>query len=160
MMPARPPLLTAEARLAPGRIVITVRGELDVTTVPVLSACLAEVAAESPARLVLDLAALTFADCAGARVIACAGSILSPGSAVVLRSPAPSVRRVLELTGLAERCLIDQAHDAKSGGQYAVLPLTNDLIDWRADPIVLRLYRTASASTVCRPYRRRCARSP
>lgn len=122
MMPAKPPLLTAEAHFAPGRIVVTLRGELDLTTVPVLSACLAEVAVESPARLVFDLAALTFADCAGARVIACTGSILPPGSAVILRSPAPSVRRVLELTGLAERCLIDQAHDAKAGGQDAALP--------------------------------------
>jgi anti-anti-sigma factor len=51
-------------------------------------------------RLVLDLADVTFADCAGLGALAVAAGFAPPGCPVVIRSLSPPVRRLLELLGL------------------------------------------------------------
>jgi anti-sigma B factor antagonist len=79
---------------------VIVDGELDVRTAPELRRALTEVLDKGPERLILDLADVTFIDCASARVLAAASRAL-PGSrkAVIRRSSRP-VRRVLALTGI------------------------------------------------------------
>lgn len=56
----------------------------------------------------IDLAATSFLDAAGLRVIARARQALAPGCPVVLRSPARQVRLALELGGLAAVCVIEK----------------------------------------------------
>ncbi len=79
---------------------VTVRGELDLATAPLLSACLTGVVAQQPRRLTVDLASLAFIDCAGLAPIVRARGVLPPGRPFILSSPAPPVRLLLRLTGL------------------------------------------------------------
>ena len=51
-------------------------------------------------RLVLDLAGVTFLDCAGVRALAMAASFAPSGCPVIIRSLSPMARRILELLGL------------------------------------------------------------
>ena len=51
-------------------------------------------------RLVLDLAGVTFLDCAGIRALATAASFASSGCPVIIRSLSPMARRILELLDL------------------------------------------------------------
>ena len=48
-------------------------------------------------RLVLDLAGVTFLDCAGVRALAMAASFAPSGCPVIIRSLSPKARRILEL---------------------------------------------------------------
>ena len=51
-------------------------------------------------RLVLDLAGVTFLDCAGVRALAMAASFAPSGCPVIIRSLSPIARRIVELLGL------------------------------------------------------------
>jgi anti-anti-sigma factor len=50
-------------------------------------------------RLILDLAGVTFLDCAGVRALAMAASFAPSGCPVIIRSLSPMARRILELLG-------------------------------------------------------------
>lgn len=81
---------------------LTVTGELDITTAPSLTRRLLEVGAAHPDRLVLDLSGLVFVDVAGARALDEAHTLLQAECPVTLRTPRPSARKVLGLTGRME----------------------------------------------------------
>lgn len=51
-------------------------------------------------RLVLDLAGVTFLDCAGVRALAMAASFAPSGCPVIIRSLSPAARRIFELLDL------------------------------------------------------------
>ncbi len=51
-------------------------------------------------RLVLDLAGLTFLDCAGVRALSMAMSFAPAGCPVIIRSLSPAARRILDLLDL------------------------------------------------------------
>ena len=101
--PYPPFVLTAQRD--EGVATVVVSGELDLATVPRLSATVAE---HSDARLlVLDLNAVTFIDSAGVQVLieadrACAGS----GSRLVVLTGDGPVRRVLDLCELDGRLAV------------------------------------------------------
>jgi anti-anti-sigma factor len=84
---------------ATGAPVISVAGDLDISNADALEATVASLTATRPVRLTFDLSALRFIDSAGIAVLLHASSSVSD---VRLRSPSPAVRRVVELTGLAE----------------------------------------------------------
>lgn len=88
--------------MAAGTATVVLRGDLDPVTMPLLVRRLAQVLADRPRHLVLDLAGVTFLDCASARLIAGTGRHLPDGVRPAVRSPSPAARRVLELTGLAD----------------------------------------------------------
>lgn len=90
--------------LSPGTTTVFIRGQLDLVTMPLLAEHLTTVLAVRPRRLVIDLTRTGFLDCGSARLIATASQSLPPGQRVVLRRPAPGVRRVFELTGLDANC--------------------------------------------------------
>ena len=81
---------------------VTVTGELDITTAPSLTRRLLEVGAAHPDKLVLDLSGLVFVDVAGARALDEAHTLLQAECPVILRTPRPSARKLLGLTGLME----------------------------------------------------------
>lgn len=92
--------------------VITLRGELDYLTAPAAVECVGAVLDRRPARLVLDLAGLSFIDSYGLnvmRVIIKARHALAFENRLILRAPAAGIRRVLELTGMDQICVIDGA---------------------------------------------------
>ena len=98
--------VTIEVEARQGTTIIVVKGELDLVTMPFLAAQLALANQDRPGRLVFDLSGTRFMDCGSARLIAEAGQWL-PGRRPVIRRAAPSVCRVLELTGLDAHCEIE-----------------------------------------------------
>ena len=94
------PTVTIDVQAGPDSATVSIRGELDLVTNPVLAEQLNRVLRNRPGRLVFDLAGTTFMDCGSARLIARAGRSLPGGQRPVIRHPGPGVRRILELTGL------------------------------------------------------------
>ncbi len=84
--------------------IVALDGELDYATAPALTAWLADVLAQGPGRLVLDLASLTFIDCAGLTPILQCRSTLPAGFPLILRSPTRAVRRFLAFTRADQIC--------------------------------------------------------
>ncbi len=87
--------------------VVVVHGEVDLATSGELGQEVARVLDKGPDQLVFDVADMSFMDCAGLRVIACALRRLPGPGQVVVREPRPIVRRLLALTSLDERCVIE-----------------------------------------------------
>jgi anti-anti-sigma factor len=84
-------------------VVLTLRGELDPHTAPNLGDELEKVRTEGGNHIVLDLAGLGFIDSSGLRVIIGAHkAAAADGGRLVLRSPSPMARRLLDITGLLE----------------------------------------------------------
>ncbi len=96
-----------EVESAPEATTISVRGELDLVTMPFLAEQLTLVSRDKPGRLVFDLAGTGFMDCGSARLIASAGEWLPEGRRPVIHRPGSAVRRILELTGLNAYCEIE-----------------------------------------------------
>jgi anti-anti-sigma factor len=115
-----PPFAVAVQRDG-GVATVVVGGELDLATVPRLSATVAE---HGDARLlVLDLNELTFIDSTGVRLLieadrACAG----PGSRLVVLAGDGPVRRVLDLCDLGGRLALVSDHPAPASQP---IPLTD-----------------------------------
>jgi anti-anti-sigma factor len=99
--------VTIEVETRQGTTMIVVNGELDLVTMPFLTAQLALAVQDRPGRLVFDLSGTRFMDCGSARLITAAGQWLPGGGRPVIRRPGPGVRRVLELTGLDAHCEIE-----------------------------------------------------
>ena len=106
LSPPAPPIVI-EAVMTARTAAIVIRGELDPATTPLLARRLAQIMADSPKRLVFDMAGVGFIDCAAARLIVGTGQCLPLGRRPVIRRPSPAVRRTLELTGLAAHCEAD-----------------------------------------------------
>jgi anti-sigma B factor antagonist len=92
-------------RTAPGdgNMVMSLEGELDLVSAPRLRDALAAVNGANLDELVLDLADLTYIDSVGiGLLVASRRRLESEGCGFALRNPGPSVRRLLEITGLEE----------------------------------------------------------
>lgn len=82
---------------------ITLEGELDIATVPEVESALREPCDAGVRRRVLDLAALTFMDSSGLRIILRAHTAAGrEGPALVIVTGPPSVQRVFEITGMKD----------------------------------------------------------
>jgi anti-anti-sigma factor len=87
---------------SPGTVRIAVIGEIDLSTTDMLRAGLLNaLSAQRPLRIEVDLARVTFMDCAGLTVLLVAGNVAArTGCQLRITNPQPIVRRVLDLTGL------------------------------------------------------------
>ncbi|MCD9622712.1 STAS domain-containing protein [Rhabdothermincola salaria] len=82
-------------------VVVSLTGELDPHTVPMLADELDDAIDGGATSVALDLSGLTFIDSSGLRVvIATHRRLEESGGRLVLRAPSDTVRRLLELTGL------------------------------------------------------------
>jgi anti-anti-sigma factor len=114
--------------------VTSVRGELDAHTAPTLHNLLRGLVDSGHTALVIDLAAVTFIGAGGLGVIASTGSaVRALGGSVTLRSPTRQARRILEITGISQRVLIEDT-DAPTGlradlARVAWAPTRNDIMD-------------------------------
>jgi anti-anti-sigma factor len=78
---------------------VVVRGEVDVTTAPLLRAVLDTVIGRRPTRVEVDLSGTTFLDANALSTLAAVRRRLAARRAVlVLRDPSPAARRLLEST--------------------------------------------------------------
>lgn len=90
----------AEADFRDGVAEVSFRGDADITATAALEEMLTFALSRNPRRLVLDLSAVGFLDCAAARVIGSVAKSMPPGQ-LSIRSPSLPAYRVLQLTGLA-----------------------------------------------------------
>jgi anti-anti-sigma factor len=75
-------------------------GELDFYAASGFLQHAARVVDDRTERFVLNLAGITFLDCAGLRALAIATGFAPSSCPVIVRSLSPAVRRIIELTGL------------------------------------------------------------
>jgi anti-anti-sigma factor len=86
------------------KLVITVAGELDVSTAPILERELDRAAEASPPSLRLDLSGLRFMDSTGLQlVLSTATRAQEAGRELELVRSSDSVQRVFQVAGLEER---------------------------------------------------------
>ena len=83
---------------------VVLQGEFDVTSAEALSASLERIRQRGPSRLIFDLAAVGYIDCASARLIAGTSRWLPPGVKPLIISPSPLARRVLQVSGIGALC--------------------------------------------------------
>jgi anti-sigma B factor antagonist len=80
--------------------VITVSGELDLSTAPLLTDLVERVAADHPGRVVIDMANVTFLCAAGLTALLRANETVSAaGRRLILRAPSRQTQRILAITG-------------------------------------------------------------
>lgn len=98
--PPSPGGLDVSSSTADGAVTVTLRGELDLASVPAVEDRLAEIEKSSPARILIDLTGLTFIDSSGLRVLLLAdGRAREQQRELVFTESTATVRRVLEMTG-------------------------------------------------------------
>ena len=85
----------------PDTAAVVVRGELDMATSPKLRELLDHLVDVGSRRIVLDCRGLDFLDSSGIGVLVATRTRLGDGGELVLDSPTPHVRKVLEITGVA-----------------------------------------------------------
>ena len=84
-----------------GEVVVSVLGEVDMASGPLLWECLAEAIPDAARRLVIDLSDTTFIDSTGLAIFVRAREQLRHrGAELILRTPQASARKVLSITGL------------------------------------------------------------
>jgi len=89
-------------------VVVRVAGEIDIVTAPVLKRHLESAIAAGRPTVVIDLAQTTFLDARGVGVLVTTRKrITDAGGRLVLRSPPPLVRRVLEVADQLDRIPIE-----------------------------------------------------
>jgi anti-sigma B factor antagonist len=95
--------VVATASPAGGAVELRVRGELDMASAPELARALDGALAADHRLLVLDVADLSFLDCAGMRPIRAALCELQRrDGSLLIRHPQPLVERTLQLAGLGD----------------------------------------------------------
>lgn len=81
--------------------VVAIAGELDMSTAEVLSGAVTEELRQSPSRLVLDLAELTFCDSLGlGTLVVLSRTARMQQTYLVVRNPSPFFTRMLDVTGV------------------------------------------------------------
>ena len=83
---------------------VVLQGEFDVTSEGALSAALERIHQRRPGRLIFEMAAVGYLDCASARLIAGTSRWLPDGVKPVISSPSPIARRVLQVSGIGVGC--------------------------------------------------------
>ena len=79
--------------------VLSVSGELDIATAPILARQAAVLPGRAE-RLIMDLSGLEFVDCTGAQALAAVTSAAPPGCPVLVRGLARRIRMVLDILDL------------------------------------------------------------
>ena len=101
-LPAQPPAF--EVTVTRETVTVVLRGEFDLTSAGFLSANLQRIREIRPRRVIFETMQVGFMDCAAARLIADTGRWLPAGAKPVIRHPSPTVRRILELSGMGALC--------------------------------------------------------
>lgn len=97
------PLLSVKVEGSSSRVFLQLKGELDISTAPLLQSTLADVLGGSPEVIVLDLAELSYLDSTGLSLfITTTKRARAAGSKLVLQHPRESTQRLLEITNLAD----------------------------------------------------------
>lgn len=91
------------------RVVLCVRGELDLATAPVLKRCLDAAQSDGNGNISLDLGALTFIDSTGLAVmLECQDQAAAKGASLILRNPGPQAQVLFELAGVRQTLRVEE----------------------------------------------------
>ncbi|WP_406432628.1 anti-sigma factor antagonist [Streptomyces sp. NBC_00631] len=133
------PDLTIRSRDEGERTVVTVCGDLDLTSDPQLRRALRAALLRSPHGIELDLRGVGFCDCSGLNVLLNARrQALKESKDVTLRHVSPAVERILEITGALPLFTRDTVPGAREDAEDA-RPTTGDPgADLRAEVVQLR----------------------
>lgn len=123
MSTPRTQLLVEElAREPDGGTVLSIRGELDISTADQLRRA-AGPYLDAGGRLVLDLSGVTFCDSTGLAVlVGFHKRLAASGGGLELSSPVPRVRHLLAITGLNRVFTIRTDSDGESGDGQQIPP--------------------------------------
>ncbi|OLB66266.1 MAG: anti-anti-sigma factor [Actinobacteria bacterium 13_2_20CM_2_72_6] len=101
------PELSIAVQHSPSEVVVGLTGEIDLSTAPRLSNTIAELLAEAPARVVLDMSGVTFCDSQGLGTLVVLSRKASLAhSCLVLTNVGDFLLRVLDITGLRPALMI------------------------------------------------------
>ena len=101
------PELTVAVQRSPSEAVVSLTGEIDLSTAPRLSTVVSELLTDPPARVVLDMAGVTFCDSQGLGTLVVLSRKASLAhSCLVLTNVADFLLRVLDITGLRPALMI------------------------------------------------------
>ena len=100
MAPGKAPVLTVSEQWDDGTAIAVAEGEIDISTVSILSEHLGRLAAEHPQRLIIDLAEVSFIDSSGLAGFVRIRKALPADCPVVIRAAQRRVRQLFKLTGL------------------------------------------------------------
>lgn len=116
------------------RTVVYLRGELDASNAPIVSAAMACAMSLDDSDVVIDLSDVTFLDASTIGAISTARDFLAGQSrSVSLRAPSPSARRLLDVSGLSES--IAPATDAAGAlGTWVAVPASDRATPLHAAP--------------------------
>ncbi len=108
------PYLQVHRQDREGTVVLSLVGELDISSSPDLERALTQAEGDAPATVVLDLSGLTFMDSSGLRAVLEADQrARADGRRLAVVPGPPAVRRVFTVTLLDRRLdLIETADDA------------------------------------------------
>ncbi len=98
MSPADP--ITTSVGQRDGIAVVTVGGEIDLSTAPAFESAIATALADAPTVLVVELTAVEFMASVGLRILAAAREQLGESSQVAVVANSSATRRPIQLTGL------------------------------------------------------------
>jgi stage II sporulation protein AA (anti-sigma F factor antagonist) len=100
---------------ADGEPVVVVKGEIDLRAAGDFWNGIETVLAHEPPRLVVDMVDTTFMDSSGLNMLLRAYTALGerPGT-LVLRSPSPTVRRVIALAGIEDLVVYEPSDDGSA----------------------------------------------
>ena len=105
----RPELSITEQR-TPDEVIFHLSGEIDVLTVTNLSTLVNEVLTDPPARIVLDMAGVTFCDSQGlGTLVVLSRKAQYARSVLALANVGDFLMRVLDITGLRSALMISSA---------------------------------------------------
>lgn len=107
MVQERVPPLAISTEWAGRVATVTVRGEIDMSTVGVLAERLVRLIARHPSRLIIDLAGVGFLDSTAVHAFVQTRHALPAERPVVLRSPQRQARRLFEQARLDKVCVIE-----------------------------------------------------
>jgi len=101
------PELTITVQHSPAEAVVSLTGEIDLSTAPRLSTVVSELLSDPPARVVLDMAGVTFCDSQGlGTLVVLSRKAPLAQSCLVPINVADFLLRVLDITGLRPALMI------------------------------------------------------
>ena len=92
--------ITTSVANSDGVAVVTVGGEIDLSTAPAFESAIATALAETPTALVVELSAVDFMASVGLRILAAARERLHDTAQLLIVANNPATRRPIQLTGL------------------------------------------------------------
>ena len=82
---------------------MTLSGELDAHSSPMLDPVFTEIATTGALSLVIDMSAVEFVDSSGLRTLIRARQQFTGDRPITIRAPQPTTARLLEITGLSDQ---------------------------------------------------------